>query len=215
MKIKFLGHAAFLITSDSGVRIITDPYKPGCFDGGIAYEAINEETDIVTISHDHDDHNETNIKGDPVFIRNAKQQEVKGIKIQGIGVFHDTNKGKDRGQNVMFRMVVDGVTVVHSGDLGHELSHEAVAQLGNVDVLLVPVGGHFTIGPAGADKLVDALKPKVVIPMHFKTGKCGFPIAPIEEYIKSKKVEHVTGEYRVTKDALPEHTTIVVLEPAK
>ncbi|MBN2620722.1 MBL fold metallo-hydrolase [candidate division WOR-3 bacterium] len=215
MKIKFLGHAAFLITSDTGVRIITDPYKPGCFDGGIAYEAINEEADIVTISHDHDDHNDTNIKGDPVFVRCAEARAIRDVTIRGLDCYHDTNAGKDRGRNVIFKLSVDGMDVVHCGDLGHELSEEEINVLGNVDVLLVPVGGHFTIDTAGADKLVDALKPKVVIPMHFKTGKCGFPIAPIEEYIESKKVERITGEYNVTKDTLPAHTKIVVLEPTK
>lgn len=215
MKIKFLGHAAFLITSDAGVRIITDPYKPGCFNGGIAYDAITEEADIVTISHDHDDHNETDIKGDPVFVRDAVEQDVKGVKISGLNVFHDTNQGKDRGPNIMFTMKVDGMNIVHSGDLGHELSHEEIGQLGVVDVLLVPVGGHFTIGPAGADKLVDVLQPKVVIPMHFRTDKCGFPIAPVEEYSMSKDVKRVDREYEITKDTLPDRTTFVILKPSK
>jgi len=81
MKIKFFGHAAFSIRSADGVTIITDPYKPGCFDGGIQYEAITDAADIVTISHDHDDHNETNIQGSPEFVRDPKEQEIKGIAV--------------------------------------------------------------------------------------------------------------------------------------
>lgn len=215
MKIKFFGHAAFCITSDDGIRIITDPYKPGCFDGGIKYSPIDEQADVVTISHDHDDHNETDIPGDPVFVRSEEERTIKNITIRGLGVYHDTNEGRDRGRNILFKLSVDGMDVVHCGDLGHELNTEEIRALGNVDVLLVPVGGHFTIDAVGADKIIGALRPNVVIPMHYKTEKCGFPIAPVEEFVTSKQVERVIGEYEVTKDALPTSTKIVVLEPSK
>jgi len=215
MKVKFLGHASFLLTSQKGTRIITDPYKPGCFDGGIQYDPITEEADIVTISHEHDDHNETNIKGDPVFVRETTQQEIEDIMIKGLDVFHDTNEGRDRGKNIMYTMHIDGMNVVHCGDLGHDLDPQDVERLGKVDVLLIPVGGHFTIDSANADTIINALKPKVVIPMHFKTEKCGFPIAPIEDFIKGKEVKHVDGEFDITQDALPESTTVFVLMPTK
>lgn len=215
MKVKFFGHASFLITSETGTRIITDPYKPGCFDGGIRYDAITEEADIVTISHDHDDHNETQINGNPSFVRDASLQELKGVRISGLDVFHDTSEGQDRGKNVIFNMAIDGMNVVHCGDLGHELKQDEIEKLGNVDVLLVPVGGHFTIDATVADKVISALKPRAVIPMHFKTGKCGFPIAPIEEYIKDREVTHVNGEFELTKATLPVSTTIYVLTPTK
>jgi L-ascorbate metabolism protein UlaG (beta-lactamase superfamily) len=166
MKIRFLGHASFLITSDAGVNIITDPYKPGCFDGGIQYGKITEAADIVTISHEHDDHSETDIAGTPTFVRDAKPQQIKGIEIMGVDTFHDTGKGSERGSNVIYKMVIDGMDVVHLGDLGHELSKEEVDKIGNVDVLLVPVGGYFTVDAKVADSIMDLLKPKVVIPMH-------------------------------------------------
>ena len=215
MKITYLGHAAFYITSADGVKIITDPYKPGCFDGGIRYEAISEPADIVTISHDHDDHNETNIKGSPEFVRDPREQEIKGIMIRGLEVFHDTSEGKDRGKNVIYSMMIDDLNVVHCGDLGHALSAEEVEKIGKVDVLLLPVGGHFTIDGATADTVVQALKPKVVIPMHFKTDKCGFPIAPVDEYIGSRDVQRVEGEFEISKETLPESTSIIVLSSAK
>jgi len=215
MKIKYFGHAAFLITSKNGARIITDPYKPGCFDGGIKYDTITEEADIVTISHEHDDHNETSIQGDPEFVRGPELRDIKGIKISGLEVFHDTSEGKDRGQNVIYNMMIDGLNIVHCGDLGHELSQEEIDKIGNVDILMVPVGGHFTIDASGAEKIVHALKPKVVIPMHFKTDKCGFPIAPIDDYIKNKDVQRIQGDFEIARDSIPSNITIVVLEPTK
>ncbi|KPJ72905.1 hypothetical protein AMJ52_04685 [candidate division TA06 bacterium DG_78] len=215
MKIKFLGHASFLITSDKGTKIITDPYKSGCFGGGIKYEAIDEPADIVTISHEHDDHNETKIKGNPSFVRGAGKKEVKGINIAGVGVYHDESSGKERGTNTIFNMLIDGVNVVHLGDLGHTLSASESQEVGNVDVLLVPVGGYFTIDAKTADEVINTLKPNVIIPMHFKTDKCGFPIAPVENFIKGKDVKKVDGEVTIKKENLPEKTTVYVLKPTK
>lgn len=215
MKIKFLGHAAFLITSNEGVRIITDPYKPGCYGGGIKYDPITEEADIVTISHEHDDHNETKIKGQPVFIRETERKEIKGIVINGVEVFHDKSSGKERGKDIIFNMLIDGLNVVHMGDVGHIISKSDVEKLGNVDVLLIPVGGYFTIDANDADNIIELLKPKVVIPMHFKTSKCEFPIAPVEDFIRNKEVKKVDGELEVKKESLPSNSVIYVLTPTK
>ena len=215
MKIKFLGHAAFLLTSDSGVRIITDPYKHGCFDGGIKYDKITEEADIVTISHEHDDHNETMISGDPAFVKSADTKIIKEISISGIDVYHDTSEGKERGNNIIYNISIDGVNVVHLGDLGHALSAQETEKIGNVDILLIPVGGHFTIDAGIADTVIRALNPKIVIPMHFKTDKCGFPIATIDDFTKNKEVKKITGELSIKKDALPDTTIIYHLEPTK
>lgn len=215
MKVKCLGHAAFLITSDAGVRIITDPYKPGCFDGGIKYDQITEEADIVTISHEHDDHNETNINGNPTFIRSADVKIVKDIKFSGVDVFHDTSEGKERGNVVIFNMSIDGLNIVHLGDLGHDLGPKEIESIGNVDVLFIPVGGYFTIDAKIADNVINVLKPKIVIPMHFKTDKCGFPIAPIDDFIREKEVKKVNGEFEIKKDTLPANTVIYVLNPTK
>jgi len=215
MKIKFLGHASFLITSEKGVKVITDPYKPGCFDGGIQYGPITEEADIVTISHEHDDHNETNMQGNPTFVRDSRAKTIQDIMITGLDVYHDTNAGKERGSNVIYNMTIDGINVVHLGDLGHELSPDEVKKVGNVDVLLVPVGGYFTMDASAVDKVISALKPKVIIPMHFKTEKCGFPIAPLGDFVKGKKVEQKNGEVEITKDSLPKTTAIFVLHPTK
>ncbi len=215
MKIKFLGHAAFMITSEQGIKIITDPYKPGCFGGGIKYGAITESADIVTISHDHDDHNETNIKGDPVFVRKPGKSEIKGIQITGIEVFHDKSGGKERGKDIIFNMKIDGMNVVHMGDVGHVISKAEAEKIGNVDILLIPVGGYFTIDARDAEEMINLLKPKVVIPMHYKTSKCEFPIAPIEDFIKNKEVKEIPGELEMKAKDLPAMTAIYVLAPVK
>jgi L-ascorbate metabolism protein UlaG (beta-lactamase superfamily) len=215
MKIKFLGHAAFLITSDTGIRIITDPYKPGCFDGGINYEPITEQADIVTISHEHDDHNSTSINGKPEFVRDPGKHTVKDVHVHGIETFHDTGGGAERGKNVVFKMIVDGMSVVHLGDLGHPLSDESVKSIGDVDVLFIPVGGYFTIDARTAGSIIGKLRPKVVIPMHFKTDKCGFPIAPVEDFTKGKDIKKIDGELEINKQNLPPQAMIYVLAPTK
>jgi L-ascorbate metabolism protein UlaG (beta-lactamase superfamily) len=215
MKIKFLGHASFLITSETGLRIITDPYKPGCFDGGIKYDPITEEADVVTISHEHDDHNCTDIQGNPVFVRSSEKRDIKGIEISGTNVFHDESGGTERGKNTIFKLKIDGMNIVHLGDLGHPLSDQEVEKIGSVDILFVPIGGYFTIDSTIAESTTKKLNPKVVVPMHFKTDKCGFPIAPIDDYIRNKDVKKFDGEFEINKEQLPDKTTTYVLTPTK
>jgi len=185
MKIKWLGLASFLITSDSGTRIITDPYETG---GDLSYGEIRESADIVTVSHEHFDHNNVAaVQGNPQILRKMGEAEVKGIRFKGVGSLHDDVGGKERGKNTIFWFDVDGVKVCHLGDLGHQLSDEQVSEIGSVDVLLVPVGGIFTIDANVATRLCDRLKPKMIIPMHFRDGKCRFPIAGVDEFLRGKE----------------------------
>jgi len=212
MKIKWLGHASFLITSDSGVRIITDPYEPN---DRLRYGEIKESAEIVTVSHDHSDHgNVAAVKGNPQVVKG--DAEVEGIKFKGIPTFHDAAGGKERGKNTIFCFEVDGVKVCHLGDLGHELTAGQVAQTGAVDVLLLPVGGFYTIDASVASRVVEQLKPKAVIPMHFKNKKCGFPIAGVEEFLSGKKDVNQpdASEVELKAGELPEATQIIVLKPA-
>lgn len=212
MKIKWLGHASFLITSDSGVRIITDPYEPN---DRLRYGEIKESAEIVTVSHDHSDHgNVAAVKGNPQVVKG--DAEVEGIKFKGIPTFHDAAGGKERGKNTIFCFEVDGVKVCHLGDLGHELTAGQVAQTGAVDVLLLPVGGFYTIDASVASRVVEQLKPRIVIPMHFKNKKCGFPIAGVEEFLSGKKDVNQpdASEVELKAGELPEATQIIVLKPA-
>ena len=212
MKIKWLGHACFLITSDSGVKIITDPYFTG---GDLSYGEIKESADIVTVSHDHADHNNVAaVQGSPKVVRGAA--EVKGTKFKGIPTYHDDAGGRQRGKNTILCFEVDGIRVCHLGDLGHQLSDSQVAELGEIDVLLIPVGGFFTIDAKLAGQLGDRLKPKVIIPMHYKNDRCAFPIAGVEEFLRGKKeVSRLDASQAEFKPGeLPPSTKVIVLKPA-
>jgi L-ascorbate metabolism protein UlaG (beta-lactamase superfamily) len=212
MKIKYLAHAAFLIESESGVRIITDPYETS---PGLKHGAIQETADIVTVSHEHGDHNNVGaVRGNPKAVRAST--EVKGIKFKAIPAAHDNSGGSQRGKNTIFCFEVDGVNICHAGDLGHMLSEEQVKAIGRVDVLMLPVGGFFTIDAKTATRVSEQLKPKVVIPMHYKTGKLDFPIAGVDEFLKGK--ENVTiasgSEIELKAGALPAAMQIMALKPS-
>ena len=214
MKIKWLGHASFLITSDSGVRVITDPYNRG---GGVDYGQIEETADIVTVSHKHKDHNNVGaVKGKPVVIDAPEAKNVKGIEFLGVPCYHDGAKGAQRGPNIAFCFTVDDVRVCHLGDLGHELDAGKVKEIGAVDVVLIPVGGFYTIDARQAGAVSEALKPKVVIPMHVRTAKCDYPIAGVEDFLKGRKnvTRVAASETEIKKDKLPSETETVVLQHA-
>ena len=214
MKVKWLGHASFLITSESGVKIITDPYAVGM---GISYDEIKEAADIVTVSHEHPDHNNAaTVGGNPQVVKGAGTQEVKGVKFEGIAAFHDDAGGSQRGPNTIFCFTVDGVRLCHLGDLGHQLSDEQASAIGEVDVLMVPIGGIFTIDPEEATKVCDRLKPRVALPMHCSTAKCAYPIATVDAFIEGKaNVKKADGaEVELKKGDLPAATEVVVLAHA-
>jgi L-ascorbate metabolism protein UlaG (beta-lactamase superfamily) len=217
MKIKWYGHAAFLITSDQGTKIIIDPYESGAFGGQLSYGKIKDQADIVIISHDHADHNYTkDIPGSPQIIKGSGSKTIKEISIKGIPTYHDSSKGSERGDNTIFTLSLDGMKICHLGDLGHILSEKELAEIGPVDLLLIPVGGYFTIDPKEATRVAEQIKPKILIPMHFKTKKCGFPIAPVEDFLKGKSnpKRPKASEVALEKRGLPQQMEVLVLEHA-
>ena len=214
MKLKWLGHACFLITSEAGLRIITDPYPSG---GGIMYAPVNETADIVVVSHDHFDHNAVStVPGSPEVVTGSGTKNVKGVEFKGIATYHDDSKGSQRGDNTVFCFSVDGVKLCHLGDLGHSLSREQIDEIGDMDVLLIPVGGFFTIDANVAGQVCDDLKPKVIVPMHYKTPKLDFPISGVEDFVKGKKSARTldSSEAQFKQGELPGATEIMVLQPA-
>ncbi|HID32067.1 MAG TPA: MBL fold metallo-hydrolase [bacterium (Candidatus Stahlbacteria)] len=218
MEITFLGHAAFLIETEKGMRIITDPYRPGSFDNAVGYGPITEAADIVTISHEHDDHNYTkDISGNPEIVRGAGSKEVKGIKITGFDSYHDPEKGALRGQNTIFVYEADGMRIGHLGDLGHVIDDQTAASIGPVDILFIPVGGFYTIDAGEAWQVVKKLNPKIVIPMHFKTEKLNFPIAPVTDFACDAEEAEWTerSNYEVKKENLPAKLKVVILNYSK
>jgi L-ascorbate metabolism protein UlaG (beta-lactamase superfamily) len=214
MKLKWLGHSCFLITSDTGLKIITDPYSTA---GGISHSPVNEAADIITVSHDHRDHNNVAaVPGKPEVITGIGTKTTKGIQFKGIPSHHDKSKGRERGANTIFCFTVDGINLCHLGDLGHDLSQEEITQIGSVDVLFIPIGGLYTIDASVASKMIGDLKPKVVAPMHYKTPKCNFPIAGVEDFIADKKnVKKLnSSEIELEAGKLPLTTEIIVLQSA-
>ena len=213
MKIKYLAHSSFLITADDGTRIITDPYTPG---QGIKYAPIEETADIVTVSHDHGDHNNiAGVKGNPQVVRESGM--VKGVTFKAVPTAHDTTGGSERGTNTVMCMVVSGVRIVHLGDLGHFLTDNQVTEIHKVHVLLVPVGGFFTIDAATATEVAEQVRARVIIPMHYKTDKSAdMPIEGVDAFLKAKdNVVKVGGsEIEFTVPTLPAGPQFTVLEPS-
>jgi L-ascorbate metabolism protein UlaG (beta-lactamase superfamily) len=217
MKVKWYGHAAFLITSAEGTKIMIDPYEPGAFGGQLSYGKIKDQADIVLTSHDHADHNYTqDLPGNPQVVKGSGSKTVKGISIDGVSTYHDPSQGSERGTNTIFTIKINNIQLCHLGDLGHLLSDKELAEIGPVDILLIPVGGFFTIDPKEATRVAEQINPKILIPMHFKTEKCGFSIAPVEDFLKGKTntKRPKASETTFDKATLPKKMEIVVLEHA-
>lgn len=214
MKIEWMGHACFVITSKDGITIVTDPYEPYAFGGQIAYKPVKVKADIVTISHEHSDHNHTRtLSGSFDVVRGAGV--FKGIKFEAVKVAHDQKDGSQRGKNTIFIFEVDGIKIAHLGDLGHVLTDEQAAKLKGVDVMLIPVGGIFTIDANEADAVIAKVEPKVVIPMHVRNKGCRFDIAHVEKFLEGKSFERKNVTFvELEKEKLPKEMKIVVLEAA-
>ncbi|MBN2537006.1 MBL fold metallo-hydrolase [candidate division WOR-3 bacterium] len=217
MKIQWLGHAAFVLTAADGTRVLTDPYEPGCFEGAVCYAPITGQFDAVTVSHEHADHNWTKgLAGNPRVIKGTGEFSAGGFSIAGFDSWHDSEHGRLRGPNTIFVFDDGEVRVCHLGDLGHELDAATVNRLGRVDVLLVPVGGTFTIDAGAAHRVSEQLGARMIVPMHFKTDKLGFDIAGVDPFIDGRENARRAGsnELEVVPEMLPVEPEIVVLEPA-
>lgn len=183
MKITWLGHASFIINT-LGKNIITDP-----FDDQVGYPVYNQEVDYATISHSHWDHDAAHVlKGEPHIIDTLGEHNYDGINFKGIASYHDPEQGSLRGSNIIFKIIAEDINVVHLGDLGHLLDEEQIQEIGTVDILLIPVGGTFTIDAKAALTIVRDLKPKLIIPMHYKTPHLSFELAPVEDFISKFEI---------------------------
>jgi L-ascorbate metabolism protein UlaG (beta-lactamase superfamily) len=211
MEINWLGHSCFRLKGKD-VTLITDPY-----DKSVGYSLGRPQADIVTVSHEHFDHgNATAISGNPKIIKGPGEYEIKNVFIKGISTFHDMEEGKARGRNTVYAITIDEVVICHLGDLGHVLTQAQAEELDEIDVLLVPVGGTYTIDATQAAEVVSLLEPKIVIPMHFQTEvlTLGKRLDPVEKFLKEMGQPAVNPQPKllVTRGALPEETQIVVLD---
>ncbi|MEI6532199.1 MAG: MBL fold metallo-hydrolase [Candidatus Roizmanbacteria bacterium] len=162
MDIKYIGHSSFLIKSKDA-KVVIDP-----FDKSIGIHFPKTEADVVTISHHHIDHDSlSNIPGEPLVIDWPGEFECKGVRITGYASYHDAKKGEERGENVIYKFEVEGITVLHMGDIGHIVDDKLVEEIGPIDVLMIPVGGRYTIDATQASDVIKKLEPTIVIPMHY------------------------------------------------
>lgn len=163
MEISYLGHSSFKIKTKMAV-VVTDP-----FDSSVGFKFPKTEADIVTVSHEHSDHNNIEgVTGTKKVITGPGEYEVMEVSIIGISSFHDNQKGEKRGKNTIYVYEAEGLRVAHLGDLGHDLPEGIIDQMGSVDILMIPVGGDYTIGPKEAASIVSNLEPTFVIPMHYQ-----------------------------------------------
>lgn len=208
MEITWLGHSCFRLKG-SKATAITDPYPPD-----LGYSLGKQTARIVTVSHQHPGHSYAQgIGGEPKVIKGPGEYEIGGILVIGMPTFHDGDGGKQRGKNIVYLIEVDEVAICHLGDLGHVLTTQQVEEIGNVDVLLVPVGGVSTINASMAAEVVRQLEPKIVVPMHYKTEVLKRELESADRFLKEMGVKDVTSRPRlsVTKGNLPASTQVLLL----
>ncbi len=217
MKIKYLGHAAFELNLEDGTSVVFDPYESGSYDGALAYGPITGNYDVAVVSHDHPDHRDAGVIERAKSVVDAKGSvELAGIRVSSFPTYHDESGGAERGANLISIVEAEGLRIAHLGDLGHAISAGEIPELERVDVALVPVGGHFTIDASTAASIISEFEPKLVIPMHFKTARVGFPIEPVDVFTGlMENVERAEGsEITVTRENLPPDLKVVVLDPS-
>lgn len=210
MDITWLGHSCFRIRSNQAI-IVTDPFPPN-----LGFSLGKQTADIVTVSHGHTSHSYAQgIGGEPRILKGPGEYEISGVLILGIATYHDAVKGQARGKNTAYLMEIDGLAVCHLGDIGHVLSDEQMEEMGNVDVLLLPVGGGSTINATMAAEVIRKLEPKAVIPMHYKTPALKRELAPVEVFLKEMGMAQVEPrpKLNVTRSNLPISTQVFVLNP--
>ncbi len=208
MDINWLGRSCFRIRGRQAT-IVTDPYS-----AEFGEMPAKTTAQIVTVSHQHPGHsNAAAVGDDPRLVNGPGEYEIKGVLIVGVSTFHDSQRGAERGKNTVYLMDVDEVSLCHLGDLGHPLGAEHMEELEGVDVLFVPVGGGSTINGTGAAAVVRQLEPRLVVPMHYRTGTGGSGLAPVDDFLQEMGLRDVEPQSKltVTRSSLPLTTQVAVL----
>ena len=222
VELTWWGQAMFVLTTADGTRVLLDPY------GEIGYRLPTAEElapDVVTMSHEHPDHNNVALGGDATVLRGltadgwaSNDETFSDTRIFSIDAFHDDSEGSERGRNAMFVIETAGLRIAHLGDFGpSKLTQVQLDALGQIDVLLIPVGGVFTIDSTGATAIVAQIGPRMVVPMHYGTAVLAFDLDPVEAFLEGKDVREIASStVGFDIDALPEsgNAEIWVLEPA-
>jgi L-ascorbate metabolism protein UlaG (beta-lactamase superfamily) len=208
LQIRWHGHACFEITNQQ--TIITDPHDGKSI--GIPTPMVHG--DIILISHDHYDHNsvKTVEKEQSKIITEPRKRTIDDITIKGFGTYHDEHEGAKRGENIMYHCTIDGISFLHTGDLGHVLDDKLIDAIGPIDILFIPIGGTYTLDAEAALNVISKLKPKITIPMHYKIEGLSLPIASLDEFldIASFPLIKVGNEIDIEKEELPAEPEIWV-----
>ena len=215
MEIIWFGQACFRLKGKNGTVII-DPYDPQMVGLKLPRELL---ADVVLSTHSHADHNNTSIvegtSSRPIMtFTEPGEYEISGVVITGISSFHDDSSGSERGANTIFHLMIDGLNILHLGDFGQsKLTEEQLSQIGQTDILLIPVGGKFTVNGKTASEIVAQLEPKIIIPMHYAVEGLKFELDPVENFLKEMGVEGITPvpKLSITRDKLPEEPQVIVL----
>ena len=216
-KIYWAGQSCFQISvsnsRDHSADIVIDPY-----DEKIGLKLPNLSADILLVTHDHYDHNNVkSVKGDPFLIQGPGEYEVKGVFVQGIPSFHDDKEGKERGQNTIYVIEAEDMKFCHLGDLGQkQLTDEQLEKIDGIDVLMIPVGGTYTIDSSEAQKVISQIEPKIVIPMHYALPKNKIKLDEVSKFLKTMGKNSVIPQdkFTIKASALPKDgIEIVVLTP--
>ena len=180
MRIEWIGHACFKMTTEGGVRVFTDPY-----DASVGIAMIPLKADVITMSHEHHDHNETSqIIGEPLIARGGEPLSLGGLEIKAHASYHDDVQGAKRGQNFIRVFEAEGLKIVHMGDQGCMPEEKILSAIADADVMLIPVGGTYTLDAQQAKEVIARAKPKCVVPMHVKTKHCPYPIEPVTVFLE-------------------------------
>ncbi len=213
MIITWQGHSFFKIQDKTGTNGITLAMDP--FSASIGLKPANFEADVVTVSHDHEDHNNISaLRGDPYIIDTPGEYDVKGVLVEGIESFHDEKEGKERGRNIIYRIQINGITIVHLGDLGTVLDSKQLEKLESTDILIIPVGGRYTIDAVKAVEVISQLEPRIIIPMHYKMPGLNIELDELDKFIKEIGIEAIREEkLKISKKDLPsDDAELVILE---
>lgn len=215
MEIKYLGHSSFQLKNKLAT-VITDPYESKMV--GLRFP--KQDADVVTISHAHADHNQADqVTNNPLVINIPGEYEKNGVRITGFKSYHDKKEGAEKGVNILFKIEMDGVNILHCGDLAHKLSDELLEEIDNIDVLMLPVGGGFSLNPQEAADLVKDVEPSFVIPMHYDhiaiNKEVFASLSPVSEFLHKMGLGEVEPMKKLTlkkEDVEAEGTKVVVME---
>jgi L-ascorbate metabolism protein UlaG (beta-lactamase superfamily) len=200
--VQYFGHACFVVTDSQGTRVAIDPYGEG-----IGYDVPALAADVCLVTHDHFDHNATEVvDGPPEVVKATGETQVKGLEVLGVPApHHEPGQDEARGDIVMMRWVMDGITLLHLGDLGAAMTQEQIDALAEPHVLMVPVGGHFTIDASQAIDAILSLQPRVVIPMHYRTDATSpsLPIAPVSDFLSAVPTEWLVSQLETNSITIP------------